>query len=239
MLGIKSIFKDGNMQSFMGDLVKLLLVTGFYYFLLDNGTAIGHSVIDSLTSVTTNSNTGPSELIDLTFNIASNLNQNISAGLFNAVTGFILRCMVLVFMFIMFLVVIKFTTLFICAHILCICGVFVLGLGAISYTRYIAINFFKSILSMSLELMTTLLVINSGCLILKNLKNKSQEIVESGSSVGSSECSVIIFTALFIYILSKYLPEVVSNLVTMTNGRNAKRSNSRISLKIPSINLKK
>ena len=123
MLGIKSIFKDGNMQSFMGDLVKLLLVTGFYYFLLDNGTAIGHSVIDSLTSVTTNSNTGPSELIDLTFNIASNLNQNISAGLFNAVTGFILRCMVLVFMFIMFLVVIKFTTLFICAHILCICGV--------------------------------------------------------------------------------------------------------------------
>lgn len=168
MLGIKSIFKDGNMQSFMGDLVKLLLVTGFYYFLLDNGTAIGHSVIDSLTSVTTNSNTGPSELIDLTFNIASNLNQNISAGLFNAVTGFILRCMVLVFMFIMFLVVIKFTTLFICAHILCICGVFVLGLGAISYTRYIAINFFKSILSMSLELMTTLLVINSGCLILKN-----------------------------------------------------------------------
>lgn len=239
MLGIKSTFKDGNMQSFMGDLVKLLLVTGFYYFLLDNGTAIGHSVIDSLTSVTTNSNTGPSELIDLTFNIASNLNQNISAGLFNAVTGFILRCMVLVFMFIMFLVVIKFTTLFICAHILCICGVFVLGLGAISYTRYIAINFFKSILSMSLELMTTLLVINSGCLILKNLKNKSQEIVESGSSVGSSECSVIIFTALFIYILSKYLPEAVSNLVTMTNGRNAKRSNSRISLKIPSINLKK
>ena len=239
MLGIKSIFKDGNMQSFMGDLVKLLLVTGFYYFLLDNGTAIGHSVIDSLTSVTTNSNTGPSELIDLTFNIASNLNQNISAGLFNAVTGFILRCMVLVFMFIMFLVVIKFTTLFICAHILCICGVCGVGLGAISYTRYIAINFFKSILSMSLELMTTLLVINSGCLILKNLKNKSQEIVESGSSVGSSECSVIIFTALFIYILSKYLPEAVSNLVTMTNGRNAKRSNGRISLKIPSINLKK
>lgn len=91
---------------------------------------------------------------------------------------------------------------------------------------------------MSLELMTTLLVINSGCLILKNLKNKSQEIVESGASVGSSECSVIIFTALFIYILSKYLPEAVSNLVTMTNGRNAKRSNSRLSLKIPSINLK-
>ncbi len=239
MLGVKSIFKDGNMQSFMGDLVRLVLITGFYYYLLDNGTAIGHSVIDSLTSVTTNANTGPSELIDLTFNIASNLNQNISAGLFNAVTGFILRCMVLVFMFIMFLVVIRLTTLFICAHILCICGVFVLGLGAISYTRYIAINFFKSILSMSLELMTTLLVVNSGCLILKNLKNKSEEIVESGASFGSSECAVIIFTALFIYILSKYLPEAVSNLVTMTNGRNAKRSNSKISLKIPSINLKK
>lgn len=73
----------------------------------------------------------------------------------------------------------------------------------------------------------------------KNLKIKSQEIVESGSSVGSSECSVIIFTALFIYILSKYLPEAVSNLVTMTNERNAKRSNGQISLKIPSINLKK
>ena len=74
---------------------------------------------------------------------------------------------------------------------------------------------------------------------LKKSKKQSQEIVESGASVGSSECSVIIFTALFIYILSKYLPEVVSNLVTMNNGRNAKRSNGRTSLKIPSINLKK
>lgn len=239
LLGIRNVFKDGNMQSFMGDLVKLVLITGFYYFLLDNGTAIGHSVIDSLTSVTTSANTGPSELIDLTFNIASNLNKNISAGLFNAVTGFILRCLVLIFMFIMFLVVIRFTTLFICAHILCICGVFVLGLGAISFTRYIAVNFFKSILSMSLELMTTLLVVNSGCLILKNLKDKSEEIVESGASVGSSECSVIIFTALFIYILSKHLPEVVSNLVIMSHSRSAKTSSNRISFKIPNLNLKK
>ena len=240
LMGIKSIFKDGNMQSFMGDLVKLVLVTGFYYFLLDNGTAIGHSVIDSLTSVTTNQNTGPSELIDLTFNIASNLNRNISSGLFNAVTSFILRCMVLIFMFIMFMVVIRFTTMFICAHILCICGVFVLGLGAISYTRYIAANFFKSILSMSLELMTTLLVVNSGCLILKNLQNKIDEIVEAGEAFGSGECSVIIFTALFIYILSKYLPEAVSSLVTMSNHRNGNKSNgSRVTFKIPSVNLKK
>lgn len=240
LMGIKSIFKDGNMQSFMGDLVKLVLVTGFYYFLLDNGTAIGHSVIDSLTSVTTSQNTGPSELIDLTFNIASNLNLNISSGLFNAVTSFILRCMVLIFMFIMFMVVIRFTTMFICAHILCICGVFVLGLGAISYTRYIAANFFKSILSMSLELMTTLLVVNSGCLILKNLQNKIDEIVEAGEAFGSGECSVIIFTALFIYILSKYLPEAVSNLVTMSNHRSSNKSNgSRVTFKMPSINLKK
>ncbi len=240
LMGIKSIFKDGNMQSFMGDLVKLVLVTGFYYFLLDNGTAIGHSVIDSLTSVTTSQNTGPSELIDLTFNIASNLNLNISSGLFNAVTSFILRCMVLIFMFIMFMVVIRFTTMFICAHILCICGVFVLGLGAISYTRYIAANFFKSILSMSLELMTTLLVVNSGCLILKNLQNKIDEIVEAGEAFGSGECSVIIFTALFIYILSKYLPEAVSNLVTMSNHRSGNKSNgNRVTFKMPSINLKK
>ena len=108
-----------------------------------------------------------------------------------------------------------------------------------SYPIINSLNLFKTIPPNSVSFMEYILVINSGCLILKNLKNKSQEIVESGSSVGSSECSVIIFTALFIYILSKYLPEAVSNLVTMTNGRNAKRSNGRISLKIPSINFKK
>lgn len=212
--GIKNIFKDGNIQSFFFDVVMICILTGLFLFLLNNGTEIGESVIDSLTSIIDKKQYGPSELVDLTFNICGTFNKCISNNVFNLLTSITLRILLLGFMLVMFLVVIRFTCIFLCAHILCIAGVFVLGFGAFSYTRAIAVNFLKSVFAIALELMTMIIVVNAGCKILENIAIKAEEFVEKGKTIGSTECAVVLFTALFIYLISKTLPSMVGSLIT-------------------------
>lgn len=43
-LGIREFFKDGNLKSFMGEFVKLLIVIGIYRYLLENAPAISKSI---------------------------------------------------------------------------------------------------------------------------------------------------------------------------------------------------
>ncbi|MGN1281198.1 MAG: P-type conjugative transfer protein TrbL [Succinivibrio sp.] len=226
LIGIRCIFKDGNIQLFFYELVKLLIISGLYLFMLDNGVAIGHSIVDSMTSVVTDSNTGPSELVDMTFNMASSLYSKVVDNYFNPVTKAILILQVLAFEIIMFLLIIRYTIVFICAHVLCICGIFVLGFGAFSYTRYIAFNYLKYIVSVSLELMTMIIICNAGSYVLSDLEGQCEKLVEQGSSITATELSVIIFTALFMYALGRSLPQLVGQLVS---GTPLKTSNSGLS----------
>lgn len=69
--GIKNLFKDANIQNFMFDLIKLMIVTGIFYFLLSNGKDIGFSIVDSFTTLADGKTYGPSELLDLTLNIVA------------------------------------------------------------------------------------------------------------------------------------------------------------------------
>lgn len=214
MIGIKCIFKDGNIQTFFYEFVKLLLISGLYLFMLDNGVAIGHSIVDSMTSVVTSSNTGPSELIDMTFNMSSSLYSKITDNYFNVVTRGIMILQIIAFQIIMFLLVIRYTITFICAHVLCICGIFVLGFGAFSYTRYIALNYLRYIIAISLELMTMIIICNAGAYVLHDLEGQCDSLVTKGGSISANELSVIIFCALFMYVLGRTLPPLVGQLMT-------------------------
>ena len=71
--GLKLIFRSGNYMSFSLEMVKLTLITGIYLFLLNNGETIGISIVDSLCSIVSSEKQGPSELIDLIFNITGRI----------------------------------------------------------------------------------------------------------------------------------------------------------------------
>lgn len=209
--GIRLATHQGDVQSFAAVFVKILLLTGLFYFLLSNGTAIGSSIVDSLSSITDTRKIGPSEMLDLTFNTGRALSKAVGKTFSGIAVGITLNAMILLFNIVMFLVTIRYITLYLTAYIFCICGVFVLGFGAFSYTRELAVNFLRTVFSLSLELMTMILVCNAGFTVLERL---SEAVSNLDGPLTLQDTSVVLFTALFIHALSAGLPRIVGSLIT-------------------------
>ncbi len=208
--GIKLIFKQGDPASFFAVLVRLCLLTGAFHFLLANGTAIGTSIVKSLSSVTNDRAIGPSEILDCTFNTTRTLNKAVSSSIANLPSALVLQLMILFFTVTMFLVTIRYITLYLTAYIFCVCGVFVLGFGAFSNTRDIAVSYLRVIFSLSLELMTMILICNAGFGVLEDLAGK---VAALKRHLNMQDAGVVLFTSLFIYALTARLPSIVGSLV--------------------------
>lgn len=224
--GVRLAFNHGDIASFYSVFVRIILLTGMFYFLLSHGTAIGSSVVDSLSSITNTRGIGPSELLDLTFNTGRALSTAVSKTMYGFSVGITLNIMILIFDIVMFLVTIRYVSLYLTAYIFCICGVFVLGFGAFSYTRELAVNFLRTVFSLSLELMTMILVCNAGFSVLEHL---SEAVLQLKGNITLQDTGVVLFTALFIHVLSTGLPRIVGSLIASHPGAGS------LSFSIPGI----
>lgn len=213
--GVRLVLRQGDISSFFAVFIKLIVLTGLFYFLLSNGSKIGSSIVDSLSSITNNRNIGPSELLDVTFNIGRDLNAAVSKSFSGLAASLVIQAMILIFNIVMFLVTIRYVVLYLTAYIFCICGVFVLGFGAFGYTRDIAVNFLRIIFSLSLELMTMILICNAGFAVLEDL---GEAILALKRSITLQDTGVVLFTALFMHVISATLPKIVGSLVMRTPG---------------------
>lgn len=211
--GIRLIFVEGNVQTFTGVFVRLTITTGVFYFLLDNGPAIGADIIDSLAAITDDRKVGPSELFTMCSSLSVKFMNLISEGNLGLFGSLMLALPCLFFFYVMAMVVVRYGVLYLTAYSLCVLGVFVLGFGAFGYTREIAVNYLRNILSYALQLMATILVCNAGFRILERLFNSVSEL---DRPVVVQDCLIIVFTGLFIRGVVETLPNVVGNLITQT-----------------------
>ena len=222
--GIKLLFRSGNIQSFSLEMVKLALITGIYLFLLNNGDAIGISIIDSLSSIVSNEKQGPSELIDLIFNITGRIANILNSMVLSTSVSIMFRLITFVFMILLCLVVIRYATTFIGAYVLCVIGVIVLGFGAYSKTRIFATNYLKTVISLALSLMTYNVIFKAATSILEKMMISFQERQSKTDPLVIDDFIYLLFTALFIFSVSNYLPSLIGSLVKYT-GNGAKDVN--------------
>ena len=211
--GINFAIKNDDIPSFLAVFVKLCINAGIFLFLLENGHDIGVSIIESLTGITDTQSLGPSELLDLSYNTFNLLTDSIS----NSKSSILLTCLMYIasyaYLVLNFLVVIDYTISYVSAYMLCILGVFCLGFGALEFTRNIAVSVLKQIIYFALRLMTMILICNSGFNVLKSMCNQLKEI----ESLTITNFNTIMFTSIFIFILTKKLPHLIGSLVLNVN----------------------
>lgn len=209
--GIKYIFAEDNFRGFFATFIWIIIFTGLFLFLLNNGPDIGASIIDSFIQIANNNKniSGPSELIDKIWDVYHLVDKNIDSGLLNLDVALGMRICSIIFVIVLFLIVIKYTTTYLAAICLCVAGVFAVAFGPFKPTRDIAINYLKAMIGCALELMALIIVINCGVNILQSsinalsgTKNLSFDILFS-----------LIFIALFLYGLCVYFPQMLSALV--------------------------
>ena len=219
--GLKLIFRSGNYQSFSLEMVKLTLITGIYLFLLNNGESIGISIVDSLCSIVSTEKQGPSELIDLIFNITGRISNILNSMVLSTSVSVMFRIITFVFMILLCLVVIRYCATFIGAYVLCTIGVIVLGFGAYSKTRIFAANYLKTVISLALSLMTYNVIFKATTSILEKIMISFEQRHATSDPLVIDDFIYLLFTALFIFSVSGYLPSLIGSLVRYT-GNGAK-----------------
>lgn len=213
--GIKLIFKDGDLQAFFAVLVRFVIIIGIFHFLLVNGAQIGAEVINSLTSLTSRSGGGPAELadriIDVTVAVLRSVSRTESAISISMLT---MSLTLIIFDFILFGVVASCLVLYLSSYILCVVGVFVLGFGALSFTRQFAVNYLQLIIATGLELMTMILICNVGISAMDRLA----EYIESVGTTSFSTQGVLLLCSVLLWSTSRVLPAMVGSLISGFDG---------------------
>lgn len=224
--GIKFVLNPKGISSFVAIFTQFVLIAGLFYFLLQNGSEIGASIVDSMISITNTSKVGPSEVLDITFNIGRALSEHKAGSLSNIPVSIMINAVILIFFIVMFLVTVRYITLYLCSYIFCIIGVFVLGFGALNSTRFIAVNYLRITFSLACELMTMILVCNIGFSILDRILESLNSL---DATITLQDCCVVLFTAIFIHALSAGLPRIVGSLFISHPGAGT------ISFSVPGI----
>ena len=212
--GIELILReDGSIQRFFFVVVHMLIIIGIFEFLLSHGSEIGIAIIESLMQIPVGSDkTSP---IDI-FNRAMQLNAELSRfkGGGSDPEDLIFLLMQTFIIILIFLFTVNYAILYLSAYILCVAGIVVLGFGALSYTRDMAVNYLRVLLSLGLQLMVMILVCNTG---LQAIEQMSSTLWAKGSNLTFNDLFLLLFMAMLFYAMSRTLPSLAGSLVTGGN----------------------
>lgn len=212
--GLMSL-RRADIQEFMAETVRFLVVVGFFYWILDNGPAIATAIIDSMRQLAAkasgiDTHISPSDIIDVGFDIVSKAIDNSSLWSPAATTvGLIVAGVILV---VLALVSINMLIILITAWILTYGGIILLGFGGGRWTCDIAIQYYKTVLGIALQAFAMILIIGIG----KSFVD--QYYAAMAKDILLKEMFVMLVVAILLLILINKIPPVLANIVSGGGG---------------------
>lgn len=206
--------RKADLGEFFAELVRFLVFTGLFWWLLSNGPDIAESIIRSLRQLGESANggatsTGPSGIVDMGFDILSKAINNYS--LWSPVYGALSILTSLVILVVCALVSINLVLIYVSAWTIAYAGVFLLGFGGGKWTSDIAVNYFKTVISLAVQIMTLILIVGVG------ESMASQYLVRVKITLYELAVMLVIFVTLL--VLVNRLPAMIAGIVTGTNGQ--------------------
>lgn len=207
--------RKADIGEFFAELVRFIIFTGFFWWLLMNGPYFAMSIIDSLRTIGATAGgldreLTPSEPISIAFDIIvkSAKSYSFTSPIDNLsiflITLAILACMAVVSANVLLALV--------NAWILAYAGVFVLGFGGSRWTSDIAINYFRSVLGIALKLLTMTLLIGVAISIMDGYYS------DLSDNVTMRELMVVFVVALVLVVLIHSVPNMIAGLVPGGGG---------------------
>lgn len=201
-------------------IVKFVITTGFFYYLLDNGSDLAKSIVTSFEELGKDAVGTPlsfSKLLDVGLKM---LGSGEAIGWSDweiKIVHFVLSVLTLVFLVIMYANLIIEE---VAAAIMIYAGFFVLALGGMDYTRDSAINYFKAILGISLKILTIMLLLSVTINILEKLSSELNLDSTNKQADAMIIYSMLVsfLTVFFLALISMKVPDAVANLVSSAWG---------------------
>ena len=202
--------KKADIQEFFAETIRFFVVTGFFLWLLQNGPAIAMAIIDTLRQVAANAsglskNISPSNMVDVGFDIASkaiDMSSIWSPAL--STVGILIAAIILV---VLALVSVNMLLLLISAWLVAYGGIFLLGFGGGRWTQDIAIQYYKTVLGIGVELLTMILIVGVGHSFI------DQYYAMMSADMTMKELLVMLVVAIILLALTKKLPPLLAGIV--------------------------
>jgi type IV secretion system protein TrbL len=203
--------RKADVQEFFAEFVKFSLVFGFFYWLLKNGPSFADSIIRSMRQIGDNaagtSGMSPSSIVDVGFRIWTKAVDNLS--LWEPVDSFIGIVLSLGVLVLLALTAINMLLLLISAWILMYAGIFFLGFGGSRWTSDLAINYFKSVLGVAVQLFGMILLVGIGVDLLDSFFGQMAK-----GTPNFKELGVMLTLCLALLVLSSKIPAMLAGVLT-------------------------
>ena len=226
------MFAKGNtsLGDFFGEFLRFIVTTGFFLWLLDNGSAIAKAIITSFAqlgleaSSTYQADLSPSNLLSFALDLIVR-----ACGSFGEqdIATSVIALLLSIAIAVLFSIIASMMVLLLCsAWVLVYAGVIYLGFGGGRWTTDIAVNYFKTVLGLAMQTFTFCLLVGIGQGQIERLITQSQtskSVVVKGyvydstitttSMTITEGCIILIFTVV-LFMLVKTVPQMVAGVIS-------------------------
>jgi len=201
--------RKSDIGEFFAEFVRFTIFTGFYWWLLRNGPNFATSIIDSMRAIGagaagTGTGLSPSGIVDIGFGLFANVLEKSS--LWSPLSSAVGVTISLITLISLALIGVNMLLLLISGWILAYAGIFFLGFGGSRWTSDMAINYYKTVLSIGAQLFTMVLLVGIGKSFIDQFYNNMS------SAYKMNELAVIMVVAIVLLALVNKVPSLIGGL---------------------------
>lgn len=207
--------RKADIGDFFSEFIRFTLFFGFFYWLLQNGPYFAETIINSLRQIGDNaagtSGLSPSGIVDIGFMIWKQAISNLSGwSPVDSVVGVVLSgCIMLA----LATIAVNMLLLLISGWIFMYAGIFFLGFGGSKWTSDMAINYFKTVLGLAVQLLVMILLVGVGNNLLTSFYAKMNK-----ATLNFEELGVMLVFCLALLTLTGQVPKMVAGIISGGGG---------------------
>lgn len=203
--------RKADIGEFFAEFIRFILFFGFFLWLLRNGPNFATSIIQSLSRIGEQasgiSSMTPSGIVDVGFAIWKQAIDALSVwSPIDSFVGTVLSAGILI---LLALVAVNMLMLLVSAWLLSYAGIFFLGFGGSRWTSDMAINYYKTVLGVAVQIMTMVLLVGIGNDLLSSFYAKMNK-----GTLNFEELGVMLVFCLALMLLVNRVPPLVAGIIT-------------------------
>lgn len=203
------LLRKADIGEFFAEFVRFTIFTGFFWWLLTNGPVFANSIIQSLTQLgSTASGLGnsflPSSIVDVGFGIFGKVIDG--SKILEPIDSAIGIIIALIILFILALIGINMLLLMVAAWILAYAGIFFLGFGGSRWTSDMAVNYYKTVLGLAVQIMAVILLVGIG----KTFIDSYYTSMDAGITL--KDMAVMLIVSLVLLELVNKVPHLIGGI---------------------------
>ncbi|QOZ85221.1 MULTISPECIES: P-type conjugative transfer protein TrbL [Chromobacterium] len=205
------VLRKADIGEFFAEFVRFILFFGFFLWLLRNGPTFASSIIQSLQQLgeqaSGTSSVTPSGIVDIGFLIWKQAITNLS--IWSPVDSFVGTLMSAAIMLLLAAVAVNMLLILVSAWILMYAGIFFLGFGGSRWTSDMAINYYKTVLGVAVQLFAMVLLVGIGNDLLTGFYSQMNT-----GTLNFQELGVMLVFCFALLMLVNKVPGLLSGVIT-------------------------